>query len=459
VLLLGLPAAAQVFTVPAPVYTDPASAIPFLVRVGADNSGVTSMAWSWYAPAGESIYDVLFSQSAAGGPFSAPVVVAGYSLLSDMRVTPSGTAHLISVPTGIGGLQYCKPSAGGCSGAQARITAESPANWAQVAADDAGHVYVVWAGPVNGVPCLAASRSTDGGSSFTPPVCFANSSGYPRIAVDALGRLQVAYLDDIVQVTSPSYSITATLYCQRWDPASLTGFTARAPVANFPTGGFSLDIATDASGAVGIAWTEGGYTPVSLHYARSVDGVTFTSRTLAAGGQTPRLTFDARGGAHVAWEQFDSSWNVFYAYAADGVSFAPNVQLSQTTSVDQEAWAPRIFVDARGFQNVAWNLWDYPTNTNAVYFSRAADRSTFTTQKISAADSHDAELAVDGSGRATVAWSEWLQMSGSSVVDADVWYTQAASSLPANVPPGVPVPPGAGPPANPGPPPGKGPNK
>lgn len=467
----GLPALAQVFTTPAPVYTDALQlqgANYLMAKAG--GSSTTFVAWVRYGvptATQPAVSDVMFSVSTAGGAFSPAEIVGAKAGEFDMFSTSAGDVHLVAArtPTGYYGetfLEYRNRPAGGTFLAPIQLTQPGVVNWPRVVANDQGTVWVVWAGACGASSSgIGVRRSSDNGQSFSPSVCVADGTSAPTdIAIDSTGRLHVFYAAYAGQVGDPAQPAFNLNY-RRSDPSQPDGFLPTVTVAANVSQTRNWDLEVAPNGSVGIAYSLGSST-ATLFYSKSSDGISFTTTTVSSGeAQTPDLIFDAQSGAHLAWEPLNMGGNVFYAYAADGLNFAAPVQLSAVSTLSQQAYWPRIALDNRGFVNVSWNLYDEAASGGLAFLSRSGDHVSFTAQLVSVAPSTDvwsgAEIAIDGEGRLTVVWPEMHTKSGYSPIDMDVWFAQAASSVPGNAPPGTPIPPQAGPPADPGKPTNPGP--
>jgi len=206
-------------------------------------------------------------------------------------------------------------------------------------------IYVVWRDPRSTTkgPDIYFSKSTDLGWTWAPNSYVYNDPGNvvqqdPTIAVDAAGRIYVAWTDSRNTNTGPD------IY-EAW--SANTGFTFSASVRVNDDAGNALQMNPSlaaTAGKVQLAWADyrtGGSTNWDIYTASSTDGVIW-SRNMKVNDDTfstyqvaPSIAVDAAGDVFAAFSDTRTTgWDV-YAATLDVVAPTPNA--GPAVTVDQGA--------------------------------------------------------------------------------------------------------------------------
>ena len=326
--------------------------------------------------------DIYFSKSANGGlSFSANVrvndVVTNSQSEPHMAVDPVNP-HLVHVVwtdsrSAVTGpdIYYANSTDGGLSfNPSIRVNddvASAEQGQPAIAVAPNRDVYVVWRDPRSPAkgPDIYFSKSADLGWTWAPNSYVYNDPGNvvqqdPTIAVDAAGRIYVAWTDSRNTNTGPD------IY-EAW--SANTGFTFSASVQVNDDGGnapqMNPSLAANA-GKVQLAWADyrtGGSTNWDIYTASSADGVTW-SRNMKVNDDTfssyqvaPRIAVDAAGDVFAAFtDTRTTGWDV-YAATLDVVAPTPNAGVAVT--VDQGA---NVAFDGGGSSDnfgIAGYAWDF----------------------------------------------------------------------------------------------------
>lgn len=139
----------------------------------------------------------------------------------------------------------------------AALAATPLAGEPEIAANAAGHVFVVWTQWENGRDTLYLSRSTNSGLDWFPPVAVHHLPGSraidsaPRLATDPQGRLHIAYIHDVDPFDG--------LNPQLWEASSLNGgatFPYRTLLSDPLEVPQETALVATPGGIVHVAWTD-----------------------------------------------------------------------------------------------------------------------------------------------------------------------------------------------------------
>lgn len=299
-------------------------------------------------------------------------------------------------------------------------------------------------------------RSTDGGSTYTPPISLTNSTpkehqDFPSIAIDGRNTIYVAWVDDrdVVAKTSSNTHLYTT---RSTDGGATFSKPIRADMMPGGIGGTceccNTDIAATGDGYVVVAFRSNINNRRDIFLARSVDaGQTFETAIPvqsepwminACPMAGPTVTMDREGTAHVAWRDQRASAKkkayIYYATLRRGDSAAsPDIAISDSP---KESRYPSIAVTPSGI--ILCVSQDNRSDEADLFIATSRDGgNTFSaTKQLLQSPANTAQLypvgAVAPDGTYYVAWQE-----GSN--DAGDIMLAKATSIPAVLPPESPL--------------------
>lgn len=299
-------------------------------------------------------------------------------------------------------------------------------------------------------------RSTDGGSTYTPPISLTNSTpkehqDFPSIAIDGRNTIYVAWVDDrdVVAKTSSNTHLYTT---RSTDGGATFSKPIRADMMPGGIGGTceccNTDIAATGDGYVVVAFRSNINNRRDIFLARSVDaGQTFATAIPvqsepwminACPMAGPTVTMDREGTAHVAWRDQRASAKkkayIYYATLRRGDSAAsPDIAISDSP---KESRYPSIAVTPSGI--ILCVSQDNRSDEADLFIATSRDGgNTFSaTKQLLQSPANTAQLypvgAVAPDGTYYVAWQE-----GSN--DAGDIMLAKATSIPAVLPPESPL--------------------
>jgi hypothetical protein len=287
---------------------------------------------------------------------------------------------------------------------------ENFAQSAVLAQDADGAVYVAWDEGLGTQVFL--SRSADEGRTFGParpmmPAGFAN--GYLQLAVAGAGP-------GVVHAVAAGFGLASggaeIVYVRTSDG----GTTFTPPVLISQDDDFTSYVPSIAAGwSVAVAWGDSPRdTGVNgIRYSQSLDGgATFSApRPLSApppvGFQgCPSVALAGTTAAYVAWAAgFDDVDRIIFTRSIDaGSTFSPPIAISREPP--QRTWCPRMVVDGAGTISVFWA--EGPAFERRVVFVRSTDGGlTFSSPSVvsdPAPDVEDPRPAVADDGTVFVSW-------------------------------------------------------
>ncbi len=170
---------------------------------------------------------------------------------------------------------------------------------------------------------------------------------------------------------------------------------------------FDPQVAIDGSGRATITWYRSDGTNTRIQSVRlGADGSPGPIRTLSAAGQNalrPQVAIDGSERATITWYRSDGTNDRIESVrlAADG-SPGPVQTLS---AAGQDAFGPQVAIDGSERATLTWRRSD-GTNDRIESVRLAADGSPGPVQTLSAAgqSAFDPQVAIDGSERATITW-------------------------------------------------------
>ncbi|MDW5594942.1 PKD domain-containing protein, partial [Conexibacter stalactiti] len=170
-----------------------------------------------------------------------------------------------------------------------------------------------------------------------------------------------------------------------------------------------LTLASGPDGAVAATWRRyDGRRWIIEARVRPAGGGWGPAAAISAGGQdanSPRITLDGSGAAHALWARSNGSKTVIeWRMLPAGGSWSPTETLS---SAAYSAGYPQLAVSPAGDAVVAWTLGTAPTSVQA-RLRPAGGAWEASTHDVSASGraANEPLAGIDGSGNATVLWSE-----------------------------------------------------
>ncbi|PYU53050.1 MAG: hypothetical protein DMG48_02070 [Acidobacteria bacterium] len=278
----------------------------------------------------------------------------------------------------------------------------------QIAVDTAGNINVVWESDTGNL-AVWFSGSSDGGNTFSAPkMVSTNPSGSmgPQIAVDKSGNINVVWEDDIASHSDISFSRSTDNGTTFSPPVNLSN-----PLGNCIANSNSPRIGVDLGANINVVWSNDCGGNFDIFLSRSVDnGTTFSSPKNLSGtpgsSGSPQLFVDAAGNINVVWEE-SSPADIYFVRSGDaGATFSSAQNLSHNTGSSSNAW---LTVDAGANINVAWE--DTTPGNRDILFTRSTDSgATFLSVPLNLSNnsglSTAAQIAADKSGDINVAWQD-----------------------------------------------------
>ena len=301
----------------------------------------------------------------------------------------------------------------------------------QIAVDTAGNINVVWESD-SGNLAIWFSGSSDGGNTFSAPkMVSTNPSGSmgPQIAVDKSGNINVVWEDDIASHSDISFSRSTDNGTTFSPPVNLSN-----PLGNCIANSNSPRIGVDLGADINVVWSNDCGGNFDIFLSRSADsGATFTSPKNLSGtpapSGSPQLAVDASGNINVVWEESNPA-DIFFVRSSDGgVTFSSAQNLSHNAGSSSNAW---LTVDAGANINVAWE--DTTPGNRDIFFNRSTDSgATFLSAPLNLSNnsglSTAVQIAADKSGDINVAWQD------STPGVSQILFSRMAGSVVTNHPP------------------------
>jgi hypothetical protein len=235
-------------------------------------------------------------------------------------------------------------------------------------------IYAFWTHITNSVQCdVLASRSVDGGTTFSPvtnvSAMSGNCSASPKPFVDLKGGVNVAWLVNNQSVWFARSSDQGGSFSA---PSTVTGNVAFFLASD-------QQISADFRGELDVVWT-GELAQNTVFFAHSNDaGTTWSAPKIvslppqanATGAGNPAITEDLCGEILVGWSDdsagtFSGDFDIYLGRSGDdGRRFTNPLNISNTAA-DAEVIS-QIAVDSQGMASVLWSTISFPSN---VFFSR-----------------------------------------------------------------------------------------
>lgn len=342
-------------------------------RIALGGSGVAHAVWNRYDGSNTRVQ---YTRSVDGGvTWSEPVNLSTAGVNGqNPEIAPDGSGNLVAVWRGSNGdydiIQSSRSTNSGVSWStpvDLSLT-EQDSRSPQVAFDGSGIAVAVWLRSDGNNQIVQASRSTNGGASWSTPANLSESgvdSERPQIAIDGSGNAIAVwgrdpYGDTIIQSSR-----------------LLVGGASWSTPVNVSTAGNSAttpQFAIDGSGNAVAVWRYSG-----------VDGTIIQSSRLAAGGASwsvpvqlsvypgssdnPQVAADGLGNAVAVWQQGNGSNNIIrFSQSTDGgASWTVVTDLSEP---GQSAITPDVAVDGSGNSIAIWRRSNGENDIIQASFSR-----------------------------------------------------------------------------------------
>jgi hypothetical protein len=343
-----------------------------------------------------------------------------------MKVDASGNVDIAWL---MNGVYFRRSTNGGVSFSTATTVQSNTATVGlQMALDAAGNINLLWftSPDVNtNLISVFFSRSTNGGTSFSTPRNLATLVGIQsellQLLIDSNGNIDVVWSDNL----NPGLYLTRSVDSGASFSAAAKFFVATGDVIN-------LSAAAGPQGQLYVFWSNEIGSACSILFSRATNGIAFSAASAISQGAStcntdPRVVIDSHGNLDVAWIAGNSV--AFSRSANQGASFSSPTSVSggiQGFSTSGE----KIAVDPSGRISVAWTA----TLTDlTVLFAESEDNgTTFSAPRIfslppgaNMTGGGDPSVAVGPANQIGVAWDD--DSLGSFSGDSDIFLKTSAS--------------------------------
>lgn len=240
-----------------------------------------------------------------------------------------------------------------------------------VAVDSGGGIHVAYYDNTNPFEDVYYKRSTNGGTSWSPPTRLSWVSGYsgcPDLAADSGTGIHLVWFDNFTE-NNEIYYKRSTDSGASW--SSLTRLTWNSGTSLFPA------VAADSSGGIHVVWADNTPGNDEIYYKRSTNGgaswspplrLTWTYE-LSSGAA---IAVDASDGIHVVWhDRSPGDYEIFYKHSTDrGVSWSAPTRLTWNP---KPSWGPSIAADSGSGIHVVWTDDSPVYEFEVLYYKRSTD--------------------------------------------------------------------------------------
>ena len=403
--LLAAPASATV-SYPSPQTLSDIGQDAGAPQVAIDSSGRATIVWGRFDSSNLRIQSVRLGADGTPGPVQTLSAAGETGLRPQVAIDGSGRATVVWARSDGSNkrIQSVQISAAGTPGAvQTLSNSGQDADNPQVAIDGSGRATVVWArsdGSNNRVQSMRLDADGTAGPFFFNLSAIGQSAGDAQIAIDGSDRATVTWTQD----DGSNYRIRSARLAAGGSGAPGPVQTLSAPDQD----AYLPQIAIDSSDRATIVWqrSDGSYSRIqSVRLA--ADGAPGPFQTLSAPGQTanyPQVALDGSDRATIVWQRSDGSNSRAQSVrlGADGTA-GPVQTLSAPGQTAHEA---QVAIDGAGRATIAWAGFEgFPLlEAPARSVRLTADGTPGPVQTLSGEDARLPQLAIDGSGRATIVW-------------------------------------------------------
>lgn len=380
-------------------------------RIAVDGSGNAVAVWLRFDADSNNIAQSSWSDD-GGASWSVPVNLSQpgeWASNVSVVLDGSGIAHAIwsRYDGNNARVQYAQSVDAGASWSTPinLSTAGADASRPQIAADGSGSLVAVWRGSDGSNDIIQSSRSTNSGASWSTQVDLSVSgenADSPRVAFSGAGIAVAVWLrsDGSNQITQASRSTNGGA---SWStPADLSVSGVDSTLAK---------IAFDGSGNALAVWLLDPFGESTVQSSRLLSGGVSWSTpvTLSTSGNsaaTPQVAVGESGNAVAIWRYYaDGGTIIQSSYSADGgASWSTPVQLSASGLASDD---PQVAVDGTG--NV-FAIWRQSNGSDRIIRSSkstdgGASWAGVTDLSEDGQSANHEIIAVDGSGNAVALWS------------------------------------------------------
>ena len=401
-------------------------------RIAIDGSGNVVAVWLRFDADSNRIAQSSWSDD-GGASWSAPVNLSdpgewAYDL--NVVVDGSGVGHAVwSRSDGDNGrVQYTRSVDGGASwSAPVNLsTAGGSAGRPQVAVDGSGNLVAVWNRSDGNNDIIQSSRSINSGVSWSTPVDLSltgQDATNSRVAADGSGTVVAVWMrsdgnEDIIQASR-----------------STNGGVSWSSPANLSESDESSNhvrLAVDGSGNAVALWSRDPRGDTIVQSSRLLaGGVSWSTpvniSTIGLSATTPQIAIDGSGNVVAVWRLLDIGGTIIQSsrLVAGGVGWSTPEQLSVFSETGTSSDNPQVAANGSGN---AVAVWQQGNGSNTIIrFSQSTDGGASWSEPTDLSELGQSaitpEVAVDGSGNAVALWrrsngeNDIIQASFSSAID------------------------------------------
>jgi hypothetical protein len=303
----------------------------------------------------------------AGSPLNVSRTKGFTSFQAGIKVESGGTVHVVydddSSNVRNSDVFYTRSTdAGGSFSAPTKLSGSSViAVQSTLALDSLGNPYIVWTGlnpnPANGSFAILLSKSTDHGNTFSSPVVASGTSRSAQSAkmvVDKNGAVIVVYRD-FATSGSPIFAVRSTDGGTTFSPpfrVSQSGETIGNPAF----------VAVDSAAAAYVVYQDNSQSVTAIKMAVAPDGQNFALPKVVSDSQVsafaPQVAIDKSDNVLITFYDRFAPTSLFFnreivviKSTDHGATFGPHVNVSNNSG---QSTFPSLIVGSQGQLSVAW---------------------------------------------------------------------------------------------------------